>query len=120
MVWIAGGLLKGASVDALVAGHAHRLAGVVLLGRDRTALADALRRHAPDVPVRQVIAGDHQAMTQAVRLAAALVRPGEVVLLAPAAASQDQFRDYRARGTAFADAVAALPTGPGDVPKAGT
>jgi UDP-N-acetylmuramoylalanine--D-glutamate ligase len=113
VVWIAGGLLKGASVDELVAGHAHRLSGVVLIGKDRSALADALRRHAPDVPVRQVIAGDDQVMTEAVRLAADLARPGEVVLLAPAAASFDQFRDYGARGKAFAEALTALPAGPG-------
>ncbi len=47
-------------------------------------------------------------MTTAVRRAAALARPGDVVLLAPAAASMDQFADYAARGRAFADAVAAL------------
>jgi len=48
-------------------------------------------------------------MTDAVRLAAGMASPGDVVLLAPAAASLDQFRDYAARGTAFADAATALP-----------
>ena len=47
-------------------------------------------------------------MTDAVALAAGMAAPGDVVLLAPAAASLDQFRDYAARGQAFADAVAAL------------
>jgi UDP-N-acetylmuramoylalanine--D-glutamate ligase len=47
-------------------------------------------------------------MDSAVRRAAALARPGDVVLLAPAAASMDQFRDYADRGRAFAAAVADL------------
>src|SRR5690606_137863 len=54
IVWIAGGQLKGASVDDLVAGAAHRLRGAVLLGQDRDQIAEALARHAPDVPVRLV------------------------------------------------------------------
>ncbi|MCW2631546.1 MAG: murD [Pseudonocardia sp.] len=108
VVWIAGGLLKGARVDDLVAAHRHRLVGAVLLGTDQDVIADALARHAPDVPVAQVGAGDDAPMSEAVRLAAGMARPGDVVLLAPAAASLDQFSDYRARGRAFADAVGEL------------
>ena len=51
VVWIAGGLLKGASVDDLVVRVADRLAGAVLIGRDRGVVAEALSRHAADVPV---------------------------------------------------------------------
>ncbi|MFC0545188.1 UDP-N-acetylmuramoyl-L-alanine--D-glutamate ligase [Kutzneria chonburiensis] len=105
VVWIAGGLLKGASVDDLVAEAAPRLAGVVLIGQDRDVIAAALARHAPDVPVRQVAPGDDDAMTRVVELAGALARPGDVVLLAPAAASMDMFTDYGHRGRAFAEAV---------------
>jgi UDP-N-acetylmuramoylalanine--D-glutamate ligase len=47
-------------------------------------------------------------MTLVVAAAAGLAQPGDTVLLAPAAASMDVFRDYAHRGTAFADAVAAL------------
>ena len=108
VVWIAGGLLKGAAVDELVARHAGRLRAVVLIGTDRRAFVAALRRHAPDIPVHEVITGHDGPMTTAVRRAAALARPGDVVLLAPAAASMDQFADYAARGRAFADAVTAL------------
>lgn len=105
IVWIAGGLLKGADVDALVQAAAPRLRGVVLLGRDRARLADALRRHAPDVPVVDVASADTGAMAQVVRAAQSLARPGDVVLLAPAAASMDMFDNYGARGDAFAAAV---------------
>jgi UDP-N-acetylmuramoylalanine--D-glutamate ligase len=116
VVWIAGGLLKGADVDPLVAAVAPRLAGVVLLGRDRDLIAASLARHAPTVPVVTVVSGDDDrvetsaetTMTQVVAAAAGLARPGDTVLLAPAAASMDVFRDYAHRGRAFADAVRAL------------
>jgi UDP-N-acetylmuramoylalanine--D-glutamate ligase len=108
VVWLAGGLLKGASVDDLVAANASRLAGVVLIGADRAEIAAALARHAPDVPVVQVASGDHGAMAEAVRAAAGLAEPGDVVLLAPAAASMDMFTDYAHRGDAFAAAVREL------------
>ena len=120
VVWIAGGLLKGADVEPLVEAVAPRLTGVVLLGRDREQIASALARHAPSVPVVTVVSGDHdpvdadrdgtaeQTMAQVVAAAAGLARPGDTVLLAPAAASWDVFRDYAHRGRAFADAVRAL------------
>ena len=108
VVWVAGGLLKGAPVDELVASVAGRLAGAVLLGADRTALRAAIARHAPDLPVVEVDRTDDGAMSEVVRAAAALARPGDTVLLAPAAASMDMFRDYGARGDAFAAAVRAL------------
>ena len=108
IVWIVGGLLKGARVDELVATHASRLAGVVVIGADRGEILDALARHAPEIPAEEVTEGDDEVMRSAVRRAAALARPGDVVLLAPAAASMDQFRDYAARGSAFAAAVAEL------------
>ncbi|MBO0848638.1 MAG: UDP-N-acetylmuramoyl-L-alanine--D-glutamate ligase, partial [Pseudonocardia sp.] len=109
VVWVAGGQLKGASVTELIAQHAHRFVGVVLMGTDRAIIRDALLRHAPDVPVAEASPGDHGPMIDAVRLAAAMAEPGDVVLLAPAAASLDQFASYGARGRAFSDAVAALP-----------
>ncbi|OZM74501.1 UDP-N-acetylmuramoyl-L-alanine--D-glutamate ligase [Amycolatopsis antarctica] len=111
VVWIAGGMLKGASVDELVAATADRLRGVVLLGVDSGVIAAAVARHAPDVPVNTVLPGDDDPMTAAVGAASAMARPGDVVLLAPAAASLDMFRDYAHRGDAFADAVRALATG---------
>ncbi len=111
VVWIAGGLLKGADVDALVAGAVDRLRGVVLIGRDRAALAQALARHAPDVPVIDVSDTDTGAMDRVVTEALSLAREGDVVLLAPAAASMDMFADYGARGDSFVEAVRRLAAG---------
>jgi UDP-N-acetylmuramoylalanine--D-glutamate ligase len=108
VVWIAGGLLKGAPVDELVAAVAPRLAGAVLLGADRAVLAAAIARHAPNLPVVTVSRTDDGAMSEVVRAATGLARAGDTVLLAPAAASMDMFRDYGARGDAFAAAVRAL------------
>jgi UDP-N-acetylmuramoylalanine--D-glutamate ligase len=114
VVWIVGGLLKGASVDELVARHADRLRAAVVIGTDRTEILAALARHASDVPVAEVTGSDDGPMVIAVRRAAALARPGDVVLLAPAAASMDQFADYSDRGRAFADAATALPQSAGE------
>lgn len=108
-VWVAGGLAKGARFEDLVAQRADRLRAVVLIGVDRSPLLQALARHAPDVPVVEVDPGETgDVMTSAVRAAAALARPGDTVLLAPACASMDQFRSYADRGNAFARAAQAL------------
>ena len=115
VVWIAGGLTKGVDVAPLVESAAARLAGVVLIGADPADFTRALARHAPGVPVTVVPAVDtDRVMPLAVDAARALARAGDVVLLAPAAASMDQFTDYADRGRRFADAVrAALATGAG-------
>ncbi|RPK66570.1 UDP-N-acetylmuramoylalanine--D-glutamate ligase [Streptomyces sp. ADI96-02] len=107
IVWIAGGLAKGATFDELVTGAAKRLRGVVLLGADRALIREALARHAPEVPVVDLDRTDTGAMSEAVRQAALLARPGDTVLLAPACASMDMFANYNKRGEAFADAVRA-------------
>ncbi|MFI6724539.1 UDP-N-acetylmuramoyl-L-alanine--D-glutamate ligase [Streptomyces sp. R-74717] len=108
IVWIAGGLAKGATFDELVTGAAGRLRGVVLIGRDRALIREALARHAPEVPVVDLDRTDTGAMSEAVREAARLARPGDTVLMAPACASMDMFVNYNKRGEAFADAVRAL------------
>jgi UDP-N-acetylmuramoylalanine--D-glutamate ligase len=98
-------LFKGADVAPLVADSAARLRAVVVIGVDRAPLLDALARHAPDVPVVEVTARDTDVMQDAVAAAGQLALPGDTVLLAPAAASMDQFRDYAERGDRFAAAV---------------
>jgi len=107
-VWIAGGLAKGATFDDLVVAARDRLRGVVLIGTDRSVVADALGRHAPDVPVVEVLTGKDDLMDRVVESATNWARPGDTVLLAPGCASMDQFRDYGARGDAFAEAVRRL------------
>jgi UDP-N-acetylmuramoylalanine--D-glutamate ligase len=110
VVWVAGGLAKGATFDELVQTVRGRLRGVVLTGRDRDVIAQALARHAPDVPVVTAGTGETgvDVMRQVVAAAAGLAQPGDTVLLAPGCASMDQFRDYAARGDAFAAAVQEL------------
>lgn len=131
VVWIAGGLSKGVSYDDLVRDHAARLKAVVLIGTDTESLALALERHAPDVPVIGPPAGDTEkmqtaaeggaagsppdsggaVMSRAVAAAAQLAAPGDTVLMAPAAASMDQFSSYAHRGDAFIEAVRELVEG---------
>ncbi|WP_115923335.1 UDP-N-acetylmuramoyl-L-alanine--D-glutamate ligase [Calidifontibacter indicus] len=108
IVWIAGGQLKGADVDELVAANHAKLRGAVLIGVDRAQIAQAIARHAPDVPVVVLDETDTGVMDHAVRRAAAMAAPGDVVLLSPAAASLDMYASYGARGDAFAAAARAL------------
>ncbi|WP_405879202.1 UDP-N-acetylmuramoyl-L-alanine--D-glutamate ligase [Streptomyces sp. NBC_01136] len=108
IVWIAGGLAKGATFDELVAKSAKRLRGVVLIGADRALIREALVRHAPEVPVVDLDRTDTGAMLAAVQEARGLARAGDTVLLAPACASMDMFANYNKRGDAFAQAVREL------------
>jgi UDP-N-acetylmuramoylalanine--D-glutamate ligase len=106
IVWIVGGLLKGVDVDELVRQHAARLSAAILIGVDRSALASAFERHAPAVALFEVDEPEtRDVMPSAVRQALAVAKAGDVVLLAPAAASMDQFTDYKDRGDQFANAV---------------
>lgn len=105
VVWIAGGLLKGSDVEPLVEELASRLRGVVLIGADREQIAQALARHAPEVPVVDLPGTDTGIMRTVVQQAVRLAQRGDVVLLAPAAASMDMFTNYGERGDAFEAAV---------------
>ncbi|MFM8352366.1 MAG: UDP-N-acetylmuramoyl-L-alanine--D-glutamate ligase [Actinomycetales bacterium] len=110
VVWIAGGLAKGQRFEDLIKAVRDRLRGVVLLGRDREVIAEALRELAPQVPVIEVSSNEPGAMYDVVRQAAALASPGTTVLLAPGCASWDMYRDYGHRGDTFVQAVRSLPT----------
>ncbi|MEO3871602.1 UDP-N-acetylmuramoyl-L-alanine--D-glutamate ligase [Nonomuraea sp. B12E4] len=108
IVWVAGGQLKGADVDDLVREAAPRLRGVVLLGVDRGRIAEAIARHAPNVPVVDIEDRETGVMERVVAEAARLASPGDTVLLSPSGASLDMFANYPARGEAFARAVREL------------
>lgn len=102
VVLIAGGDGKGADFTPLAAAVARHARAVVLYGRDAPRLAEAIGTAVPVVCVADLPA--------AVARAAVHAEPGDSVLLSPACASFDQFRDYRARGEAFAAAVLGRPT----------
>jgi UDP-N-acetylmuramoylalanine--D-glutamate ligase len=104
VVWIVGGLLKGVDVSPLVERFAKKLRAAVVIGADRQPVLEALAAKAPGVPVFQVQQANN-VMAQAVALAGSAALPGDTVLLAPAAASMDQFKDYADRGDQFAGAV---------------
>ena len=108
VVWIVGGLLKGVDPAPLIKKHASRLRGVVVIGADTSELEVILATGYPNLEVR-VISGEN-IMNQAVLAAKSLAHVGDVVLLAPAAASMDQFKDYQDRGNQFQAAVRAEAT----------
>ena len=99
LVLIAGGVGKGQDFTPLAAAFASKVRHVVLIGRDAPALEQALA----GVCTTERAA----AMADAVAAAAQAARPGDTVLLSPACASLDMFRDYGHRGDEFAAAVRA-------------
>ena len=98
VVLIAGGDGKGQDFSPLREPVKRRARAVVLIGRDREQIASAIA--GSGVAIER--AGD---MVAAVRLARAASRSGDAVLLSPACASYDMFRNYGHRGEVFADAV---------------
>lgn len=104
-VLIAGGLAKGVDLSPLRSAADH-LAAVIVIGEAAPQIEAAF-----DGLVRVRRAGS---MPEAVSAAFEEARPGGEVILAPACASQDMFRDYRERGDRFAEAARALAPAPGD------
>ncbi|MDH0896799.1 MULTISPECIES: UDP-N-acetylmuramoyl-L-alanine--D-glutamate ligase [unclassified Pseudomonas] len=100
LVLIAGGDGKGADFSALKAPVARFCRAVVLLGRDAELLAAAMGDAAPLVRVAT--------LDEAVRCSAELAQPGDAVLLSPACASLDMFKNFEERGRLFAQAAEAL------------
>ena len=104
VVWIAGGLAKGGRFEDLVRTQARRMAGAVIIGKDQTTMLQAFESEAPDIPLTIIDPDSEQdVMGRAVRAAGDYAHPGQVVLLAPACASMDQFKSYADRGRKFAD-----------------
>jgi len=110
VIWIAGGLAKGASMDELVQRTASRIKTVILIGKDRELIAQAFLRHSPKTEIIQVdLKSDgRELMLDVVKQAIKIAKAGDTVLLAPACASMDQFESYVDRGNSFSNAVKAL------------
>lgn len=105
-VWVVGGLLKGVDIGPLIALRGGSAKAAIVIGAQREEIVAAFGRHAPAVPVIEVTAAETEdVMARVVDLAADVAEAGDVVLLAPAAASFDQFASYADRGRRFADAV---------------
>jgi len=104
IIWIVGGLLKGVDISDLVSDYSKRLKAAIVIGVDRQPVMDALANNASGVPVIEISNQDN-VMHDAVAAALKLGGPGDTVLLAPAAASMDQFKDYEDRGNQFAEQV---------------
>ena len=98
VVWIVGGLLKGVDISPLLEKHSKRLRAAVVIGADTSELERLFGEKLPQLPI-QVLSG--APMAEAVHAAISFAQHGDTVLLAPAAASMDQYRDYADRGLAF-------------------
>jgi UDP-N-acetylmuramoylalanine--D-glutamate ligase len=109
VIWIAGGLAKGASMSDLVERCASRIKSVILIGEDRELIAKAIEEYSPKIEVVRVnqLSDAKTLMKDVVSAAIKLAEPGDTVLLAPACASMDQFDSYVQRGQLFAQAVKA-------------
>jgi UDP-N-acetylmuramoylalanine--D-glutamate ligase len=113
VIWIAGGLAKGAAMQPLVDRTWSRMKAVILIGEDRGLIRDALAATAPDLPIYEVNFPEGYAkgsegntfMEAIVETAKNVATEGDVVLLAPACASMDQFKSYSDRGERFARAI---------------
>jgi UDP-N-acetylmuramoylalanine--D-glutamate ligase len=101
LVLIAGGVGKGQDMTPLAAGARGKLRAAVLIGEAADEIGRVLGPLCPLVRAAS--------MDEAVRAAAELARGGDTVLLSPACASQDMFRDYKHRGELFARAAQELP-----------
>jgi UDP-N-acetylmuramoylalanine--D-glutamate ligase len=117
VIWIAGGLAKGASMDELVRATSSRVRAAILVGRDAPLIRAALEELNPSVKIVEVGATQgREVMREAVTFAKNLASRGDTVLLAPACASMDQFTSYKERGDLFQGAVKELVLSEGGAP----
>jgi len=102
IVWIAGGTDKGNDYTTILPLAEQKVKALICLGVDNAKLRAAFAANVPHLE-------ETQSMADAVRRAAALAAPGDVVLLSPCCASFDLFKNYEDRGQQFAAAVQQLP-----------
>lgn len=106
VVWIAGGLAKGAEFGELVKTQAQEMKAAVIIGVDQQPMLDAFSQYAPELPLTVIdpesVEQSGPIMKQAVDAAVVYAQPGDVILMAPACASMDQFVSYADRGDQFA------------------
>lgn len=103
VVWIAGGLAKGSRFEQLVAEQSHTIKAAVVIGKDQQPILDAFAASAPDIPLTIIDPANNDViMERAVDAAGEYAQSGDVVLMAPACASMDQFKSYVDRGNQFA------------------
>jgi|FLOH01.1.fsa_nt_gi UDP-N-acetylmuramoylalanine--D-glutamate ligase len=109
-IWIAGGLAKGAKMDALIARTSGRIKAAIIIGKDGDVIMQALAKIAPEIPIYRVGGAKSAAelMDLVVSKALSVATTGDTVLLAPACASMDQFSSYVERGNLFTDSVLRL------------
>jgi UDP-N-acetylmuramoylalanine--D-glutamate ligase len=110
VIWIAGGLAKGASMDELAKRAGSRIKSIILIGQDREIIAQAFAQYSPTTQLVRVDQSSDakQLMKDVVVEAKKTAKSGDTVLLAPACASMDQFDSYVERGQLFAQAVKEL------------
>ncbi|PJM77042.1 UDP-N-acetylmuramoyl-L-alanine--D-glutamate ligase [Bifidobacterium felsineum] len=106
VVWIAGGLAKGSRFERLISDQAKTIKAAVIIGKDQTPMREAFASQAPDIPITFIEPEDNATvMTRAVDACGEYASAGDVVLMAPACASMDQFKSYADRGNQFAQAA---------------
>lgn len=124
VVWIAGGLTKKVHIRSFIKEIKDYLAAVIIIGREPQLFSEAIAQIAPQLPVHIIspyytsehsisqqsedeknIKSGKEVIEEALEAAREEAQPGQVILLAPAAASMDQFKNYGERGTLFSSAV---------------
>lgn len=108
VIWVAGGLAKGASMDELVRATSSRIRAAILIGTDAPLIRRALLDARPELKIVDVAAdglNGREIMRKVVTVAKNLASRGDTVLLAPACASMDQFTSYAERGRLFQEMV---------------